>query len=326
VKRKRDFVDEIVSIKTRTIGVHRDTALKSRLNSLDAALEAARSIADERGQRELLRYLPIGSVACIEGFFRLVIRDLIEKGVPFSDNAVNLNKNNELRLDFQALNAIHGRRITLGDFVSHLLPINNLADINLHLSTLIGEDFLERIKTIDVLIVQDEHREYKALGTIIGDVIQGVNDIFEMRHIYCHELALRTKADQKRIEHGYFMLRTFLLATTECIWRLESVDTPMSQLEINQKAYDEFSALDNEMKQLVGQVNVQESDDPGPAIADVQAAFEQYRELSARHGAREWTGGSGYPMVYYAHLSDITRQRMEELKRAADGGEDLSQL
>ena len=60
-------------------------------------------------------------------------------GGPYAANIVGFK---DLKITVEDVLAIHSRRVSIGDYVSHLLPLNGVSDINACLSTLIGEDFL----------------------------------------------------------------------------------------------------------------------------------------------------------------------------------------
>lgn len=91
---------------------------------------------------ELSRYFPIALVSCIEGYFRLVFADLINHGAPYKDNAAKF----EIKFTIDTAVSLERHSVTLGEFVAHLLPLNNLDDIESNMTTLIGESFLKLFK------------------------------------------------------------------------------------------------------------------------------------------------------------------------------------
>src|SRR5690606_8779661 len=96
--------------------------------------------------KELLKYIPIATVACFEAFFRSVYKELIDFGKPFSDNVVKFNQSQNVKFDFEIVNAIQTKTVTVGEFISHILQCNNFEDINKNLSLLCGIDFADHIK------------------------------------------------------------------------------------------------------------------------------------------------------------------------------------
>lgn len=326
MKARRDLVQEILSIRTRSVGVPRDIALSHRLRLLDSALEAALSLQDLNARTELIRYIPIGTVTCIEGYLRSIFRDLIDYGAPYADNAAGFNNISDIKLDWRMARAIHGKTVSVGDFLSHILPVNSLQDVKTNMGVLLKADFLENLKDVEVYQFINGKQRITKVRPVIGDIISALNAIFEERHIYCHELALRTKADPASIKRNYEFTKLFLLATEAFIRSLLSEWKGLtSQVEMNQKASKEFHMIDEELGQLVERYSTDEkTKDKG--LSTVQKVWEQFREASAEYLASGWEGGSGWSLVYCSHKTEITRRRVEEIRKEHQFDESLAEL
>jgi hypothetical protein len=162
---------------------------------------------------ELVKYLPIGFVACIEGYFRLVFRYLIDYGSPFRENAGGFK---DVRLGIEQVVAIQGGKFTLGEFISHLLPINGLDDINRSMSILLGDQFLDRVKQVKLdIFVGQPPKSLEEAGNH-KNVFQAVQRLFEHRHIFVHELTTHIRVNVRDIRAHtewsfYLMFATELL-------------------------------------------------------------------------------------------------------------------
>lgn len=141
---KRNLINEITAIKSRSEFNSR-LDYSSRLNDIEYAFQEN---LDYNGDfnKELLKYIPIATVACFEAFFRSVYKELIDFGKPFSDNVIKFNQAQNVKFDFDIINAIQTKTVTVGEFISHILPCNNFDDINKNLSLLCGIDFADQIK------------------------------------------------------------------------------------------------------------------------------------------------------------------------------------
>jgi hypothetical protein len=179
--KRRDFIEDILERQNRHAKrTDRWGQLMKRIEGLLWGLNhTGRKAPKKNGcQAELLRYFPIGIVAASEGYFRLVYRDLINFGDPFLRNAANFK---DLRLGHEAIYAIHGRRTTVGEIIAHQLPHNGLADITRNMDALTGGDLMAAVC----------HELENATAQIveISWVPKFVVRTFELRHIFCHELA-----------------------------------------------------------------------------------------------------------------------------------------
>jgi hypothetical protein len=144
-EKKRNLIQEIIGIKTRSDFDSRHS-YSNRLTEIENALKN-----NQNGDldKELLKYIPIATVACFEAFFRSIYKELIDFGKPFSENVIEFNQSKNVKFDFDIINAIQTKTITVGEFISHLLPCNNFEDINTNLSILTKNDFTDQIKKFD---------------------------------------------------------------------------------------------------------------------------------------------------------------------------------
>jgi hypothetical protein len=162
---------------------------------------------------EVARYIPIGFVACIEGYFHLAYADLINHGSPYRDN---LTKFKDIKFDLDQALKLERHAVSLGDFVSHLLPVKNLEEINVNMSLLMGSDFLERFKetrpkldTMPGLFSTPEE--------ITNHRIAALKKLFELRHMFAHE------ADPYPQENFSPYCRGLAEAAVEFLWVSEAI-------------------------------------------------------------------------------------------------------
>jgi hypothetical protein len=149
MNRKRDYISEILDIRARSL--KRADRWNHFAKRMDYIVDAFGFLQKSKGSQserlELLKYISIGTVACLEGYLRSVFRDLVEHGLPFEQNA---RKFQDVKLDLGIVFDLRQEKISYGEFVAHLLPFNNIEDINKNLSILIGSDFLDDIKNLEL--------------------------------------------------------------------------------------------------------------------------------------------------------------------------------
>jgi hypothetical protein len=212
----RDYIQEIIEKKERLL---KRTEIRDQYRRrLYPLIQAFRTLEKSKIsgpiKSELLRYIPIGLVACIEGYCRLAIKELIDSGEPYLGRAKEIE---ELKFKPETIVAIIERKITLGDYIAHFVSLNNLEGINRVFSILTGEDWLARIKTIDTLTLETS-KVYKLERPLVMDTeIDNFKELFRMRHILSHELAPREKVGVRRIQHCVSAAGAFMLALNEYI-------------------------------------------------------------------------------------------------------------
>ncbi len=200
---KRNLIDEILAKKQRE---EFDYYGSFRLTSIESSFD--RLSEKNAEDKTLLALYNVGIAACIEVAVRSTIRKLIDHGSPYIDRIEKFK--NELRFELDIIKALHDKKISFGDFVSHLLPINGIEHINSHLDTLLDKKL--RIALANVREFVEPPDEYFLWGNeefcndadlyleyqksknesplIIEDIDRLMNDInglYKDRHITAHE-------------------------------------------------------------------------------------------------------------------------------------------
>jgi hypothetical protein len=213
--KKRDYISEINEIKDRLFkrkSLH--DQFNQRLHPVVSGFRFLCSLkTDNPLKAELMKYIPVGYVACIEGYCRLLIKELIDSGPPFQDRAAAFD---EIRFNIETVIAVTSRKVSLGEYVAHLIPLNNLSDINRAFSILMAEDFLTQLK--NVMTLTTESGPYKLSDPLFNDkTISGLQELFRLRHIFAHELALREKVNAKIIQKCVSGGASFVIALEEYV-------------------------------------------------------------------------------------------------------------
>jgi hypothetical protein len=212
---RRDYVNEIVLRRNRLLRrTNRWDQVTERLRPLLDSLEELKDTkrVDKAARKELIKYIPVGGVACVEGWYRMAVAELIDRGSPFRENATSLD---EIRFDPSSVLAIHDRKLSLGEFFAHFLPAKRFDDLNRTLSVVSGEDFLERFKF--TRINPETKPNPVTFGKEAPVIFEGVKRTFELRHIFCHELATSFRFSVGEIEACAHAVLFFLIGADRTV-------------------------------------------------------------------------------------------------------------
>lgn len=230
MNKKRDIVSEISETKARHRYGYSVSELFDRIEKLEQAFHSA-----PKENNELLKYFPVSLVACMEGYFKLAIKELIDSGEPFLSNAEK--EFADTKINLAIFKAIHGKKITFGEFISHTLSFSSLEEINKKLSALTNIDFLEKVKTVHNRFDVEVRQLTKV--SIIKDsdrTISNTRKLFEIRHIICHELATEFEITNSDIEEQFKDCLTFLKASEELLTNILYPGRPLTQIDMNKEA------------------------------------------------------------------------------------------
>lgn len=315
---KRNLINEITAIKSRSEFNSRHD-YSSKLNDIEYAFQGN---LDYNGDfnKELLKYIPIATVACFEAFFRSVYKELIDFGKPFSDNVVKFNQAQNVKFDFDIVNAIQTKTVTVGEFVSHILPCNNFEDINKNLSLLCSIDFADQIKKFKRESIFEHVNDNSKQFIDNGDqIIADIKRTFELRHIFCHEFATNLHIDKDEILRCFNNAKLFLNQTNDFVWDLIYPNAPETQTDMNIQASDEFEKFENDLSVLISTIKEakNENSDFDLNVGLFDKTIEQwkiYRKTKAESDASVVEGGTMYPLLYASSLTNTTKEKIESLK------------
>lgn len=316
---KRNLINEITAIKSRT-------EFNSRLDFSTKLLDIETAFKENlyyNGEfdSELIKYIPIATVACFEAFFRSVYKELVDFGKPFSDNAINFNQSKNIKFDFDIIHAIQAKTVTVGEFVSHILPCNNFEDINSNMSTLTKLDFLQEIKKFKKeSIFEQENQEAENFINNSNQIIADIKRVFELRHIFCHEFATNLRIDKDEILRCFNNCKLFLNQTNNFVWDIIYPNAPETQADMNIQASIEYDIYNKELSELlktVKEIKTQNSEpDFNTTLFDkATKQWEAYRESKAEFDASVVEGGSMYPLVYTFSLTATTKEKIESINK-----------
>lgn len=309
---KRNYVEEILSIRLRNELNPRWGGALIQLQALDHALQKAPDFPPE-----MAKYFPIAMVTTVETYFRSAIKELIDLGPPFSDNAAGFDKAKDLPLDFRTVLAIQGKAITVGDLVRRLLPFKSLEDIDRNMTTIMGQSFLEKLKsTQDRWAIEIQGAAPKPIIDNPSAVYQDVKETFRLRHIYCHEIAFFERVDVGLITRCFVSSSLFLKAADQLIWHLVAPNAPLTQSAMNARAFQELNKADQQLEDLCANITLYLNDEEKKQFKASQEAWAAFREQEASSYANRWgRGGTIWPTLKSREAHTLTLLRIEELKR-----------
>jgi uncharacterized protein YecT (DUF1311 family) len=302
---KRDHVAEILAARARGRG--HTVAGELRLMSL-----AYR--AKQPGAEGYIEYFPVAAVAALEAVFRGAVRQLVDFGPPYSDRADAVI--HDAKVDLTVLRATHGRKISVGDFVAHLVPFKSLDDINKALTTLFGgASLFDAVKIVDDPWAERPRGTSKVLPSH-GPVFEDVKALIAARHQLAHEvLETSPVSDLIVLQRQLLHLERFAHAITEVVSQALYPNAPLTQADMNVAASRDAAKADEVMNRAYNASLAEVTGDEREALEASQQAFIGYRQRAVDHAGARVSGGSIRPTVESLEFERLTRHRTEDLLR-----------
>ncbi|OOE91923.1 hypothetical protein BZG76_08725 [Salinivibrio sp. AR647] len=129
------------------------------------------------------KYIPVALVACIESYFRVQVARIVDSHEFYKNRASQL----QVKPDLKTAIDLEVNKLTIGEFISHLVKLNNIDDINKTMTTIMGDDFLKNVSVWrewfdnQVDLFNTSHNEK------FGYMLANLKRIFEQRNLICHE-------------------------------------------------------------------------------------------------------------------------------------------
>jgi len=292
------------------------TELPLRLFALEHAFKK-----HNKSEGELTRYFPVALIACIEGYFRLAIKDLVDAGEPYLTNAEK--SASSLKLDFSVLRAVHGKAITVGELVAHGVQLSRIEHIDATLSSLLGKSFLDALRIITDRWAHEVRGE--PITPILSNpdtVFADVSRTFELRHIICHEIASAYRIEAEEIARCLESCVSFLRAADELISETIHPGAPLTQTDMNiaagQSLQEKRKILSEAVEILRSRLDATEI----TAFDEAQQKWQLYCEAWANFVAGERSNsGTIWPVIYAGATEAVVEQRIEEVKNFKRLGE-----
>jgi hypothetical protein len=309
MSRTRDIIQEISDIRQRRRFGSPMTELSQRLFALEHAFKV-----HDKSQGELTRYFPVALIACVEGYFRMAIKDLIDAGEPFLTNAER--PASSLKLDFSLLRAVHGKTITVGELVAHSLSLSRLDHIESALSSLLGASFLHALRTTT------DRWAHEVLGQPSAPILSKPDEVFanvtrtfELRHIICHEIASAYEIEPDEVARCLESCVAFLKAADEFISETIQPGAPLTQTDMNIAAGESLDEKRKRLAEIVATTRRRLDAEELIAFDESQTKWEAYCDAWVKFVAGESANsGTIWPLIYAGEAEAVVSRRLDEVK------------
>lgn len=160
-----------------------DEILEQRLISLDRIYNDL-----PQYNQEILKYFPISIVALFESYFKCAFKELIDFGSPFSDNSLIILKESK-GFDGDVIKSLNEHIHSLGELITVFISISNLKNILKTIGILIYGKKQGFEKEIENELIKIYNNNEQELRFEYSDLVKHIEEIFKLRHIFCHEAA-----------------------------------------------------------------------------------------------------------------------------------------
>lgn len=211
----RDLISEIYAIKNRTY--KKFGAINQYITKIDLIEDSFYHLKKEVNpqvefRKELFRYVPIGMIAALESFFRMLIDEVLTKDNYYVKNVIKLK---DINIKMKDIVNAQLNKLSINNLISHTVTINSLESIDNLMSTILDINFLKDLGNFTY--ISTEERKKFVFSKYRDKTYADINQCFLLRHIFAHEFAFKYKLKINRLEQMITSAKVFGFLTHEFI-------------------------------------------------------------------------------------------------------------
>ncbi len=314
---KRDILQEILDRKARMSERFYPVAVPLPFHRLVSAIHESDDIADE-----LLVYVPVGIVACVQEFFRSAIAALIDAD---PDRLVRFAKSlalKDIKLSLDILRGLAGRKFTTGELVAHLTPLNQREHIEDVMTGILNESFTEKLKTVHSRWLTEVNGEtptpiLSAPATVFADL----DKLFRLRHIAAHEFPALDPYLSGDLPSLLLSAELFLQASAEIVADTLHPGAPLTQADMNAVAAQDATQALEELAAVIKELRDMLDPDRAHILDEAQNAWQRFADLQADFEASQCKGGSMEPLMRSAAIARLAAEQKNHLSITGSGSD-----
>lgn len=309
---KRNIVTEIVQKRDRSDS-RNYFGYSNKLNEINKVLEI------ETENEEFLKYIPVASIATLETFTRMLIKEIVDNGEPFLSNAIK-SMREQFYFDIEYLIDLNGKRVSIGEIFSHQVRLNKFSDLASIFEKLLGVKLIEGLTKTNYDELALSKKDSSHFKKNYNNYISSIESLFKARHIISHEFANDVKIKKQDLSLWLNNLKIFMDATSFFVEKKLGKYIPYNQMGMNRYASKKYKKSKRELDLLVKSIVSKNSrgSHKGFIESDVFKNsienWEIYIEEYAKCLSNQMIGGSVYGFIHLTEKERLIRQMIDNLK------------
>lgn len=249
-------------------------------------------------QELLYEYVPVKLVACLQEYFRNIYKDFIDDP-KYRKNVAKLEIFKDVTYDADVLAAFQEEDITLGEYISYLIPCSKFEDLNKSISTLAEVNFSKLL-----------HEQ----ANDCGEMLNYIQEIFSYRHIVCHEVPHLHTINKEMMEKWIDAASAFVVLTDIVVMDIKNPNPPGTTCEMLSYVQKTFDDAEKEFNSLIQTLQTSSHSDFESLSFDYLEKWKEFRKAKAESESKAFEGGSYYGIIYIDSFTRTTREMTKNLK------------
>lgn len=273
------------------------------------------AVAADHTSSELVWYVPVALVSCIESFFKEAVGRMLDSGSPYLERIPGLKLQ---PLSIPDFNVLQEGKVSLGEFVAYQQSYSSLEAIGRLVSTIAECDFLVELKNTEERLPWNSSPLYP--GPVMGDdpgrVFESIKECFRLRHLVCHEGPTpRESAPRARLESMHEAVQAVLSASFYFFTQRLLAHVPATHQERLAVRAREAEEAGQMLAQAYAALEAALPANRRALLAKAQETWLACSERDSALAASTFDGGLMEREEYFHYLAYMRRSRARELRR-----------
>lgn len=274
-------------------------------------LENLYSEINDADETNLLEYIPVKIVSCMEEYFRQWYKEIIDNP-KYRKNLKKVKSLKDFRYDFETIDSFQNNELTLGDYLSYSFPCSSVDSIINHLNTLLDVDFKKWLFSDSCVIEDNAFGTVHCIKVSKGSLLDSTAEIFRIRHILCHEGGLDKKMEKESYLKMLSQAMVFIKVSDDFLSDLLYPRMlAMTQADMDSYAIKQFEQAEAKLHKAIAYLK--SHDEQKMYDFAYIESWKEFREKKAECDSKFCDGGTMHPTFYYMSLEETTSSLVDQL-------------
>jgi uncharacterized protein YecT (DUF1311 family) len=220
------------------------------------------------------------------------------------------------KFDLSILQAVSGRRISVGELISHLVSVKSVENVVAVLSDALGQSVVPLLRRIhDRWSVEVQGEAMTPMISDLDGVFATLVAAFKYRHILAHEPAEQLELSEDEIGDELRAAAAFVSALDEIVGEAIYPNAPLTQSAMNEDAAHRAQAAEDDVHELLSEAPHRLEEGKLEFLGTVQKKWQAYRDAQAELEGLAFEGGSMRPLIESGAREALARSRVADIRR-----------
>ena len=283
-------------------------------NSVGGRLAKLKNLLAGPEDEEINRHCIVSAIACLQSYHRALIVEITEESTDLKRRACQLL--DEKFLLEEMVRLVDEKSVRIGELIAHSAPCNRVSDLVKWLNHMFDCDIkIALAAAVSSFDTRDGNQAGPKIIENVDEMFATLEQAFRLRHILAHEAAETLTISRLSARGSVEAVSAWIEGMTSVLWATIYRDSPLTQLEMNMRAYEVVRADRSELAKMLRAARAYlETPEERTRFKRAHEAWSQAELLWVRFAYTEREGSMSRAVGGWER-SALLKQRTEAIER-----------